>query len=209
MPSAALSSRRSTSTGFTFLPGGGLTWEIPSLEGPTEAKQIVGVIIAVKTPRAYWRESFDETGGGVPPDCSADDGIVGIGDPGGDCARCPLARFGSDARGRGQACKQMYMLFVLRHDSLLPMVITAPPTSFIVIRKYLLRLASNMKRCHQVESSFKLQKERNKDGITYAAIVPSLLRMLADAEATKMAEIAKAMAPHFSQMRPALDTPIE
>jgi hypothetical protein len=39
------------------------------------------------------------TGGNSPPDCGSFDGETGIGDPGGECKRCPLNQFGSDENG--------------------------------------------------------------------------------------------------------------
>ena len=62
--------------------GGGVMWEIPGIEGLQHAKEIEGVIIFTQSTRAYWPDSFDDTGGGSPPQCMSTDAVTGIGDPG-------------------------------------------------------------------------------------------------------------------------------
>src|SRR5882672_7505944 len=56
--------------------------------------------------RIYFR-SKDE-GGGIL--CRSDDMKHGIGDPGGECAKCPLNRFGTakNGKGKGKACTEFY-----------------------------------------------------------------------------------------------------
>jgi hypothetical protein len=64
-----------------------------------------------------------------------------VGDPGGKCADCPFAEYESattpDGKpGKGQACKEMKQLFILRGDSLLPQVVSLPPTSLKAARRF-------------------------------------------------------------------------
>jgi len=56
--------------------------------------------------RIYFR-SKDE-GGGIL--CRSDDMKHGVGDPGGECAKCPLNRFGTakNGKGKGKACTEFY-----------------------------------------------------------------------------------------------------
>ena len=183
-------------TEFTFdrvrVPGaGGLNWEVPSLSGIQEEKTITGIIVYNTMPRAYWRTSFDD-GGGAPPDCSARDGQQGIGDPGGECQRCPLSKFGSappkkgQKESRGQACRQMRMLFVIRPQSLMPLVVVAPPTSLQEIGRYFLRLAGEAVPYYGVISALSLVKDKNKDGTVYSRIVPTMVKRLEKEEVTKI-----------------------
>lgn len=58
---------------------GGLAWTIPTLEGPEPSRFIEGVVVSWQTRRAYWEKSFGATGGGSPPDCSSEDGDIGVG----------------------------------------------------------------------------------------------------------------------------------
>ena len=79
----------------TVPAGGGTMWEVPTIdsEGVDYHKTLTGIIIGSQTGRKYWKTSFDETGGGTPPDCFSADGVDGIGNPGGQCASCPNAKF--------------------------------------------------------------------------------------------------------------------
>ena len=115
--------------------GGGIAFEIPTLEGSDSAKTIEGVVVGWKTVRGYYANAYD--GSNNPPDCSSNDGEVGMGDPGGYCSDCPLNAWGSDPKGgKGKACAEKRMLFVLRKDDVLPIVIMVPPTSLKGIREY-------------------------------------------------------------------------
>lgn len=150
--------------------GGGTTWEVPTLEGVEDAKAIEGVVIYFKNQNAYWKEKYD--GQNNPPDCVSNDGMVGIGTPGGDCAVCPLNAFGSE--GKGKACKNMRTLFILREGDVLPLVLTLPPTSLKDARKYFLRLASKGIPYYGVITEITLDKDKNENGITYSKAKLSL-----------------------------------
>jgi hypothetical protein len=49
--------------------------------------------------------------------------------PGGTCAVCALNRFGSSENGKGKACKNMRILYLLRDGEYMPLQVTLPPTS--------------------------------------------------------------------------------
>lgn len=185
--------------------GGGTTWEVPSLTGVVETKELRGVVIAWRDARSFWRESFDATGGGTPPDCSSDDGISGQGDPGGDCAVCPLSQFESEMRngkpGRGQACKQTRLLFVVREGDMLPILVVVPPSSLAVMRKFFLRLASSAVPFYGVVTELTLSKTKNKDGIAYGEIVPKMVAQLSPEECDRMRAYAAIVAPVLAVVR--------
>ena len=166
--------------------GGGTAWEVPSLEGTTNERHIDGVIAYFRDPRSYWSTSFEDQPG-TPPSCSAADGMFGVGVPGGECAKCALAQFGSatpkkgQKESRGQACRQMRFLFVVTPERMLPIIVVVPPTSLKEMRKYFLRLASEQIPYYGVVSRFALKKTKNKDGIEFSEIVPAVAARL-DAE---------------------------
>ena len=122
--------------------GGAVTWEIPSVDGDPEATgQLEGILVHVTSRRAYWADS-DADG---PPDCNSPDCRVGVGNPGGDCSKCPQAQFGSSVNddgtpGKGQACSKRKLLFLLREGQLLPDVVSCPPTSLKVLHRWQLQL---------------------------------------------------------------------
>lgn len=177
--------------------GGGTTWEIPTLEGTEDVKSFEGVVIYFKNQNAYWPEQYN--GQNNPPQCVADDGMFGIGDPGGDCSQCPLNQFGSAPDGNGgKACKNMRTLFILREGDILPLVLTLPPTSLKDARKYFLRLASKGVPYYGVITEFSLEKEKNDSGITYSKVKLTMKGRL-DAETTKKLKAFQ------ESLRPALD----
>lgn len=162
-------------TRVTMPTGGGKTWSIPSIDGEESVKELEGVIIYSKQVRAYWPGPMT---GNEPPSCQSPDTVHGIGDPGGECAKCPHAQFGSklDANGepgKGQACKLNRLLFLVRKDDALPLVVSVPPSSLVSVRKYLLGLGSNGLANHHVVTRLSLAQDKSTNGITYSKIVPS------------------------------------
>jgi hypothetical protein len=148
--------------------GGQLAWMVPGLEGETPEKTVSGILIYWRDSRVYWEHSFSDSGGGSPPQCSSDDGIRGIGDPGGECAACPLSQWGED--GEAQACRQVRVLFLLRPDAFLPVVVSCPPTSIAPIKKYFMRLASKGVPYYGVITQLGLESTQSVGGIKYARI---------------------------------------
>ena len=110
--------------------GGALQFELPSddPENPDYAKNLEGVILYNHASGAYWQEGseYDEN---TSPLCSSVDGKVGIGEPGGSCAICPFNQFRSAPDGKGKACKNMRVLYLLRDGEFMPLQVTLPPTS--------------------------------------------------------------------------------
>lgn len=178
--------------------GGGLAWNVPTLDGGEDAeKELLGIVVHVQNARAFWRNPFGSGEGAVPPDCTSDDAVTGVGDPGGACAQCPYAAFGSDSRQRGQACKLVQRLFLLRPGASLPVVVNLPPGSLKNARKYLLRLVSNGKRASSVLTRLTLEKDKNADGIVYSKAVFAMAGELAPPQAESASAYGKALAPYF------------
>ena len=65
------------------------------------------------------------------------DGKQGYGEPGGTCATCTLSQFGSASNGRGKACKNMRVLYLLRSGEFMPLAINLSPTSISPFREFL------------------------------------------------------------------------
>ena len=149
--------------------GGGIAWSVQGLDGEEMIKELSGIIIAWRDTRAYWSLSMEDSDGNMPPDCYSMDARTGIGKPGGDCHKCPLAQFGSDPKGGdGQACKLIRQLFLIREDNLLPEIVNLPPSSVKPARQYFLRLASKGVPCYSVITKLVLEKTKNGQGIVYS-----------------------------------------
>lgn len=110
--------------------GGALQFELPTGDptNPDYSKTLEGVILFNHSSYAYWPEG-DEYDDDTAPLCSSADGKTGIGEPGGLCVQCALNRFGSGPKGRGKACKNMRVLYLLRSGEVMPLQVTLPPTS--------------------------------------------------------------------------------
>lgn len=157
--------------------GGGTAWDVPTLGGSEMQKAIEGVVIHVGRRRAYW-ESQDPSGD--PPDCSSTNGVDGRGNPGGFCDLCPLNEFGSAKgnSGRGKACKESRLLFVMRATDRIPIVVSAPPGSLKAIKQYALKLSNHGYPIFGVVTKLELVKTQNKDGIAFSQIKPSVAATL-------------------------------
>jgi hypothetical protein len=190
----------------TVPAGGTTTWVIPTLDGEENAQEVVGVIVAVQNCRAYWASEFG--GAGTPPDCVSEDAVTGQGDPGGVCRVCPMAEFGSDSRGKGQACKMIKRLFLLRPSSMLPLVVNLPPTSLRPATRYLLRLAGAGLKYQGAVTRITLAKTKNSDGIAYAVAEFALAGKLDPGQAQAMEEYTKSIGPLLRRSMTAADYPI-
>lgn len=178
------------------IPAGGSTvWQAPTLTGIENVESIEGIIIHFRDVRAYWPEEY--TGANVPPSCSSDNGVVGVGDPGGACQSCKFALFGSADKGEGQACKQSRMCFVLRPTDLMPVVIPLPPTSLKACKSYFYRLASKVLQFQDVVTRFTLTESANATGMKYSKCELNVSRLLTDEEIMKVRSAAIAMREAF------------
>lgn len=166
--------------------GGGMVWEIRGIDGDEATKEIVGVVVLRKDIRAYW----STRGMGSPPDCSSSDCVTGFGNPGGECRTCRFAQYGSaineqGEQGKGQACKQNKLLFMLRKDDMLPIIVYVPPSSLVSIRKYLVGLTSRNIPAHGVLTRLSLQVEKNGTA-KYSRVIPTVAGRLSESEANQM-----------------------
>lgn len=174
----------------TIPAGGGRAWDIP--EGkPSET--LTGVIILRQLVRAHWVEEF--SGGGSPPDCSSNDSIIGVGDPGGRCAACPLAQFGS-GKDNTQKCRQITRLFLLTKEGVMPTLVNLPPTSYKNSKLYNLNLASRHRRAyHSVVTTIGLEQDQSSGGIVYSKATFTVDSLL-DLDAAKaISDIRESLMP--------------
>lgn len=191
--------------------GGALYWTVSSPENPGGAPAQVfrGIIVHHRIARTFWRNPLGEGGGAsTPPDCFSDDGLVGIGDPGGPCGDpnaevcCPYNAWNSDPKGgRGKACKTARLLFVVSPDSFLPRVLVVPPTSLKPVKAYMTRLSSVGKIFWGVVTEFRLEKAKNSTGIEFGRIVPTMGETIPPDQVGVVRQYAEQLRPIFAQVR--------
>jgi len=121
------------------VPGAGSTvWEMPETDDQPHAAEIEGVILHWSTTRAYHAAEYGDDDS--TPDCISIDGMTGVGDPGGACESCRMNEWGSSRNGSGKACGERRMIYILRENSLVPMVVQVPAASLKAWRYYILAM---------------------------------------------------------------------
>ena len=156
---------------------GGQAFEVPGeMPGETDmVKDFSGVILFHHPMFTYYRERF--SGGNNAPDCGSYDGNVGVGNPGGVCANCPLNQFGSGENG-GKACKNKRRIYVLREGELIPILLVLPTGSMKEFSIYIKRLLAKGKKSNSVVTKFSLKKVTNASGIAYSRAQFAVERVL-------------------------------
>lgn len=175
--------------------GGGLAFEIPGddPDNPEMVKELVGIIIDHHPANAYWADEF--SGQNATPDCMSNDGKMGIGNPGGNCANCQMNQWGSGRNG-GRACKNTRRVYLLREGDIMPILLILPPSSLKNIADYLAkRIIAKGRRSYSVVTKVTLRKKQNKDGITYSEAVFSVVRDLTPEEAEKAKKLSEQFKP--------------
>ena len=180
--------------------GGGTSWEMPTVDGTLSLPEITGIIIATQPIRRFYRKSFNETGGGTPPDCYSPDGVNGYGDPGGNCMGCPNNRFipGTDGVPT-KPCSERQLIFMVMKDDILPVVVHAPVKSLANIQHYLINLTRVRKQIYSVYTTLSLERDKSQKGIAYSKIVPRRSGEVPPEQLPAVEAYAKAIKPFLVQ----------
>lgn len=187
----------------TVPPGGMKFWTIKTPEGDHPAQALEGIIVHWDQPRAWWEKTLEESGGNAPPDCSSPDGKVGT-DVNGvtyACAPCRLNQFGSAPNGRGKACKEKRMLYVLMPDRMLPTVVQAPSTSIAPIREYFVQLidGEEPRPYWATKTQLSLETITPGDGFPYSRIVAKSLGPLDEAQVERARAYRDSIRPNLQR----------
>ena len=182
------------------IPSAGSTvFEVPG-ENPNEpdaVKEFSAVILYHHPLFAYYKDKY--TGGSNPPDCGSFDGVIGEGDPGGNCAKCPYNQFGSGENG-SKACKNRRRIYVLREEEIFPLLLSLPTGTLKEFSRYIKRLLSKGKKSNSVVTRFSLKKAVNSGGIAYSQAQFAVDRNLTAEEyalVSKLSEQVKAYSKHI------------
>ena len=147
-------------------PSGGATvFEVPGLAGAEAGKELVGIILDYTTPRAYW--DTPDPVEGTPPVCMSRDSLIS--QDGKICSRCPFDDFGSkDGESNAKACKESVLLFLLRPNSIMPLLVRVPVTSKPRFLRYMTRLVGTLTPLNGVVTKITLERATSKAGKPYA-----------------------------------------
>ena len=173
--------------------GGSTVFSVPGLSGDEPEKELVGIVLDFSTPRAYW--DTPDPVEGTPPVCMSQNSIISC--DGKACAHCPHNDFGSkDGESNAKACKESVLLFLLRPESIVPLLVRVPVTSKGRFLKYSTRLLSTLTPLNSVVTRITLEKATSKSGKPYALFNFEAVSRLAPEEAAN----AKAYARQFMEI---------
>ena len=174
-------------------PSGGATvFEVPGLTGAEAEKELVGIILDYSTPRAYW--DTPDPVEGTPPVCMSHDSLIS--QDGKICSRCPFNDFGSkDGESNAKACKESVLLFLLRPNSIMPLLVRVPVTSKPRFLRYMTRLVGTLTPLNGVVTKITLEKATSKAGKPYALYNFETVSVLSPEEAVH----ARAFAEQFME----------
>ena len=163
--------------------GGATTFEIDTgdSENPEMVKELRCVIIVNQPAFSLFKEAYN--GESRLPDCYSSDGKTGVGDPGGDCAKCPFNQFGPDGTKK---CKNKRALYLVFENQLFPSVLLLPTGSLQNFTKYAQANLFKQRKLSQVVTKITLKKATNKTGIPFSQAVFAFERMLSDDEKQKL-----------------------
>ena len=175
-------------------PSGGTTaFAVPGLSGEEMEKSITGIILDYTTPRAYWKT--EDPVEGTPPDCFSPDSITSS--DGKHCGQCVFNTFGSkNGETNAKACKESVLLFMLRPDNIMPILVRIPVSSKMVFQRYLTRLIGKMIPISGVVTTITLEKAVNKTGQPYSVYKFEAVETLSKEEADN----AKAFGKRFMEI---------
>ena len=184
-------------------PAGGVTsFTVPGVSGDEMVKDLVGVIIDYKMPRARWLDENPVEG--TLPVCFSSDSVVS--NEGKPCNLCEFNEFGSkNGDSNGKACKESVSVFLLRPNNILPIIVRVPVSSKLIFMKYMTRLVSNATPLSSVVTRISLEKVTNKGGQPYAAYKFEVAGQLSSQEALT----ARAFGQKFTEMLDATDADTE
>lgn len=168
--------------------GGAVVFSVPGLSGEEAEKELTGIILGYITPRAYW--DTPDPVEGTPPVCSSPDSMVSY--DGKPCGQCPFNDFGSkNGESGAKACKESVILFLLRPNNILPLLVRIPVSSKMLFLKYTTRLVSNLTPISSIVTKITLEKATSKDGKPYAKYKFESVKTLSPEEAVHAKEFGK------------------
>lgn len=165
----------------------------------TKVASFEAVILDFNRLNAYWKESFDKSGGQVPPDCFSLDAVRPSPyspDLQADyCQECKQNAFGSDG-ARGKKCQNKKRVHVLiEPKQMLPYRLTLPPSNLKAFDLYVSALVGRGFPWRMVSTLFKLKPAQNKGGIVYSEIVLSAIGQMPPEQVALSKKIADKLMP--------------
>ena len=185
--------------------GGGTNWTIPSITGDESCKAIEGILVYQQARGLLW--GGEEPQEGELPVLATNDLVTAHlvnenpdpklleeMEPARDedgtyrWKDLPQNQWGSGRKGRGKRCREQRVLFVLRENDPLPLVINISPGSLKEWGKFIVGLTKHAIPYYRAVISLTLTKEKTDDGTAYSRVVPTLVGVLSESEGKKVQE---------------------
>lgn len=192
------------------VPGGGhIAFEVAGDDenNPDVVKELVGIIVHQHAVNAYWREDSPADGDAQrnAPICSSLDGHTGYDTWSGvnvECATCPNNKFGSAAKGKGKACKNMRRLYFLMEGRAMPVIIQIPPTSLKAFKDYVgMWIARKQIPPYAHVTRLTLKKETSPEGKDYSKVIFSHVSTLSTEDVEKVLVIKRMCSERTQETR--------
>ena len=168
--------------------GGSTVFSVPGLAGDEAEKELTGIILDYTTPRAFW--DTPDPVEGTPPVCLSSNSVISH--DGKACAHCPRNDFGSkDGDSNAKACKESVLLFLLRPNNIIPLLVRVPVTSKSRYLKYATRLLSTLTPLSSVVTKISLERATSKGGKPYAVYNFEAVGKLSPEEAAQAKEFGR------------------
>jgi len=171
-------------------------------EMPDESKgeSFQGIILDTNVANAFWSTSYDDSGGGDPPDCFSPDAIAPdlniVQAPEAEyCKPCPKNQFGSaddKEDDRKKACKNMRRVHIMLPGTFLPYRLALSPANLKPMNLYLTVLTSQGLSYQHVLTTFSLKPAKNKKGVEYSEIVLKKAQVIKSPDIRKQLKDMKA-----------------
>ena len=159
--------------------GGGTAFTVAGLSGDEIQKELTGIILDYTTPRAYWETSNPMEG--TPPACYSSDSLISF--EGKSCSHCVYNEFGSkEGDSNAKACKEAVVLYLLRPDSIMPIIVRIPVSSKFIFQRYMTRLIGRLIPLYGVVTKITLEKATSKAGQAYAQYSFEAVKILSPEE---------------------------
>jgi hypothetical protein len=95
----------------------------------------------------------------------------------------------------------MKLLFIIPPDSVLPMIVAAPPTSLQSVKRYTLGLAAKGKKTYAVLTDLALTRVQREGVPPYSCIVPTMVEDLEPDMVERMRAYAESIKPYLDKVR--------
>ena len=182
--------------------GGSTVFSVPGLAGEEAVKELTGIILDYTTPRAYW--DTPDPVEGTPPVCMSQDSIISY--DGKACAYCSCNTFGSKNESGAKLCRENVLIFLLRPNSVVPLLVRVPVTSKGRFLKYSTRLLSTLTPINSVVTRVTLERATSRGGKVFALFNFETTAILSPVEAAQARTFAQQFMEivNSAQVTPAL-----